>query len=80
MAKIVKLTVPDALFERIRKEKQMFGYGTIQEVVNEVLRNKFFRTNIKRKNRVGRPRKMDETKLITRHGKIFSKKGVPIEV
>ena len=80
MAKIVKLTVPDALFERVRKEKQMFGYGTIQEVINEVLRNKFFRTNIKKKNKVGRPRKMDETKLITRHGKIFSKEGVPIEV
>jgi hypothetical protein len=48
--------------------------------MNEVLRDKFFRIRVTGKSKAGRPRKLDETKLITRHGKIFSNKGKAIEV
>ena len=58
----------------------MFGYLTMQEVVNEVLRDKFFRVRVPGKSKAGRPKKFDETKLITRHGKIFSRKGKAIEI
>jgi hypothetical protein len=81
MARIIKLTTPDALFEKIKKEKEMFGYGSIQEVINEILRNKFFRTtSVKKSGKRGRPKKLDETRLITRHGRIFSDDGEPIQV
>ncbi len=43
----------------------------MQEVVNEVLRDRFFRIRVTGKSKAGRPKKFDETKLITRHGKIF---------
>ena len=80
MSKQIKLTMSDGLFKKLEREQKMFGYLTMQEVVNEVLRDKFFRTRVVGKSKAGRPRKLDETKLITRHGKIFSKKGKAIEV
>lgn len=80
MVKQIKLTMSDELFKKIEKEMRTFGYGSVQEVMNEVLRDKFFRIRVTGKSKAGRPRKLDETKLITRHSKIFSKKGKPIEV
>ena len=79
-AKKVMLTMSDALFRKIEGEKKKFGYSSVQEVMNEVLRDRFFRVLVGGKSKAGRPRKFDETKLITRQGKIFSRKGVPIEV
>jgi len=78
--KKVMLTMSGALFKKIEKEMRIFGYGSVQEVMNEVLRDKFFRTRVAGKSKAGRPRKLDETKLITRHGRIFSRKGKAIEV
>jgi hypothetical protein len=80
MVKSIKLTMSDDLFKRIHKEKTMFGYMHIQEVINEILRDRLLRRSAKNKTKAGRPRKMDETKLITRHDKIFSNKGVPIQI
>ncbi len=74
------LTMSGSLFGKIEKEMKMFGYSSVQEVMNEVLRDRFFRVRVPGKSKAGRPRKLDETKLITRHGKIFSRKGVPIEI
>lgn len=80
MTKQVKLTLSDELFGKIEREKETFGYLTIQEVMNEILRNKFFRLRVPGKSKAGRPRKFDETKAITRHGKIFSSSGKAVEV
>lgn len=42
--------------------------------------DRIFRARVEGKSKAGRPGKLDETKLITRHGKIFSKKGKAIEI
>ena len=76
----IKLTLPAPVFQKLEQEKKKFAYSSIQEIINEVLRNKFFREHLKGASKRGRPKKIDETKVLTRQGKIFSKKGAPVEV
>ena len=79
-SKIIKLTLPDPVFQRLKQEKEKFAYSTIQEIINETIRNKFFREQKRGGKKRGRPKKIDESKVLTRSDKIFSKDGVPIEV
>ena len=75
------LTLTEPVFERLMYEKKKYAYSSIQEIINEVLRDKFFRENILRnKSGRGRPKKPNEAKLITRQDKIFSKDGARVEV
>ena len=73
------MTVPMVLFEKVLEEKEKFGYGSVQDVVNEVLRERFLRVSGLGKSKVGRPRKLDETLAVTRKGPIFSRDGVAVE-
>ncbi len=76
--KKIILTLSGPVFEKLGAEKKKFGYSTIQEIINEVLRDKFFRESAPGVKK-GRPRKIDGVDIVSRK-KIFSKKGVPVEV
>jgi hypothetical protein len=77
-SKKIILTLSEPVFEKLGSEKKKFGYSTIQEIINELLRDKFFRESAPGVKK-GRPRKIDGVDIVSRK-KIFSKDGVPIEV
>ena len=76
--KKIILTLSEPVSKRLESEKKKFGYSTIQEIINETLRDKFFRESVAGVKR-GRPRKIDGVDIVGRD-KIFSRKGVPVEV
>jgi len=78
-SKKVMLTIPESVFNKLKKQKKTFGYSSIQEVIMEILRDKLVRVPLKR-GKVGRPRKLDEIKILTSKQKVFSKKGVKIPI
>ena len=72
----VKLRIPKPIMKKLEQEKEKFSYNSIQEVVKDVLRDKFFRTQ-ERKAIRGRPKKINPQEIISRK-KIFSKEGVAV--
>jgi hypothetical protein len=48
------LMLPESMLERLKKEKENFSYDSIQEVIKEVLRDKFFRQPRKGESKRGR--------------------------
>jgi len=72
------LTLPEPVIKKLEQEKEKFAYSSIQEIIAETLRNKYFRESLTRTKR-GRPRKIREEDILTRK-RIFSKRGVGIEI
>jgi len=78
-SKKVTLEIPESVFDKLDKERKTFGYSSIQEVIMEMLRDKFLRAPLMI-GKVGRPKKLDEIKILTGKQKVFSKKGEKIPI
>lgn len=59
MVKRIMLTMADELYDAIAKKRAELGYMTIQEVINDTVRNRFMQP-VKKKSRAGRPPKVDD--------------------
>jgi hypothetical protein len=77
-SKKIILTLSGSVFEKLKFERDKYGYSTIQEIVNELLRDKFFRESAPGVKK-GRPKKIDEVGLVC-NNKVFSKNGIPVAV
>ncbi|MBT3397990.1 hypothetical protein HOA55_01355 [archaeon] len=77
-SKKIILTLSGPVFDKLKSERDKFGYSTIQEIINELLRDKFFRESAPGVKK-GRPRKIDGVDIVSRK-KIFSKNGIPVAV
>ena len=76
----ILLSIPEPILKKLKEEKQKYAYTSIQEIIIDALRDKFyFQKGKKEKTKRGRPRKLNEMKILTRK-KIFSKKGEPISI
>ena len=64
-SKQVKLSIPEQIFTKLQKEKQENAYSSIQEVIINKLRRDYF-VREKGKDNRGRPRSLDEEKILTR--------------
>ncbi|MEK6932181.1 MAG: hypothetical protein AABW56_00090 [Nanoarchaeota archaeon] len=73
----VKLSIPEPMMKKLEQEKEKFSYKSVQEVVKDVLRDKFFRIQERKMTIRGRPKKIDPQAIISRK-KIFSKEGVAV--
>lgn len=78
-SKKIILSVPENIMKKLKYEKVAYSYNSIQEIILEALREKYFRQKEKSAETRGRPRKLDEARILTAK-KIFSKKGVKIDV
>lgn len=72
--KKIILTLPEPILKILKKEKKKFAYNTIQEIIVEALRDKFFRAIPKTTKKRGRPRGIRPERIITRKN-LFVKKG-----
>ena len=80
MAKKVLLSIPDPILSKLENEQKKYAYSSLQEVIVDALRDKFyFQSGSRQTTKRGRPKKIREAKILTRK-KIFSKKGEPISV
>ncbi len=80
MAKKILLSIPEPIFNRLNKEKEKYSYFSIQQIILEIVRDKFRLQETKSGTpKRGRPKKIDEVKIMTRK-KIFSKHGEPISI
>jgi len=68
------LTMPEAMLKRLEDEKDRFAYHTVQEIILEAIRDKFFRGQPAGNSKRGRPKKPDYTKALGMK-KIFVKRG-----
>tara|TARA_Y100000310_G_scaffold167136_1_gene166885 strand:+ start:141 stop:359 length:219 start_codon:yes stop_codon:yes gene_type:complete len=62
-AKKVMLTLPESMFKRLEREKDSFSYESVQEVIKEVLRDRFFRNQTSSGGKRGRPKKTNLYKV-----------------
>jgi metal-responsive CopG/Arc/MetJ family transcriptional regulator len=79
MAKKLLLSIPDQILSKLENEQKKYAYSSLQEVIVDALRDKFFFQAGKETTKRGRPKKIREAKILTRK-KIFSKKGEPISI
>tara|TARA_Y100000310_G_scaffold153608_1_gene153018 strand:+ start:4579 stop:4818 length:240 start_codon:yes stop_codon:yes gene_type:complete len=79
MAKKLLLSIPEPFLKKLNQEKQKYAYTSMQEIIIQILREKYFYKIDSAKPKVGRPRKLREEKIISRK-KIFSKRGEPINI
>lgn len=78
MSQKITLTLPDQIVKTLEKEMDQYAYFSVQEIILEMLRDKYYRELEKKETR-GRPRKLDESRL-WRTKKIFSKDGEKIRL
>lgn len=72
MTKKVLLSVPDQMYRKLTKQLKLFSYSTVQEIILETLREKYFRqTHTPTGNKRGRPKEQDSAMIMTRK-KIFA--------
>jgi hypothetical protein len=60
MPQKILLSLPDAMVKRLREEKRKFAYDSVQEIIKETLREKFFKNAdamANGKTKRGRPKK-----------------------
>ena len=74
----ITLAIPEPILKELKKDKNKFSYTSLQQVIIDVLRDKYMR-DLSKEGKRGRPRKFDEMKFLTAK-KIFDKKGgiIPI--
>ena len=77
-SKAIKLSIPEPILKKLKTEKKTFAYSSVQEIIIETLREKYFRTVLGKRS-PGRPPKLREGKIITRR-KIFDKRGAKLDV
>jgi len=77
--KEITLILPIKLYEKLKKEETLYSYNSIQDIINEVLRDKYLKSSALCKGKRGRPKKIREDKILARK-KIFDKDGVAIQI
>lgn len=55
--KKITLTIPELMLKKLEQEKEGFSYPTIQSIILEALRDRYFKRT--RKGKGGRPRKVN---------------------
>ncbi len=78
-SKSIFLTLPEPLFTLLKREKEKFGYSSMQEIILSSIRERYFEKKMEKEEKEtrGRPKKIDETAMMSRK-RIFSKRGEPI--
>ena len=71
-SKRLTLRVPEQILNKLKLERQKYAYSSIQEVILEMLRETLFMKSEKVGGTRGRPRKIDEFKILSKK-RIFSK-------
>ena len=66
----ITLTLPTPMFKKLEKEKENFSYESIQEVIKDVLRDRFFKNQTKTGTKRGRPPKTNLYKVASAN-KVF---------
>jgi hypothetical protein len=74
----LSIELPESILTKLQREKETFDYKNVQEIIVDILRDKYLRGKGTGK-RKGRPKKIDESRVLSRK-KVFHKKGVPIDV
>ena len=72
MAKRILLTLPESFYKKLKAEKSLYVYDSLQQMIIEILRERYFRSANKGGGKRGRPRKIDEFRIMARK-KIFRK-------
>jgi len=60
------LTIPKKLFNKLREEKNRFSYQSIQSIILEALRERYYKKKTEGKSRRGRPPELDLVKIASR--------------
>lgn len=60
MVKRIMLTMADELYGALEKKRAEFGYMTVQETINDIIRQRILVQPLKKKSKAGRPRKVDD--------------------
>jgi len=55
--KKITLTIPEPMLKKLEKEKENFSYPTVQSIILEALRERYFKKQTSGKG--GRPRKLN---------------------
>ena len=64
MTRHIHLTMADPLYEALERKRTESGYMTVQEYINEIVRQKVLAKPIEnKKGKVGRPKKADDPYL-----------------
>lgn len=78
MSHRITLRLPEPIYNKLRAQLKLYAYTSVQEVIIDALREKYFRQSRVTGGKRGRPRKINEFRIMARK-KIFGKRGVPIE-
>jgi len=78
-SKRILLSIPEPIMKKLKHEMELYAFTSLQDVIIDALRNKFYFQLPRSTTKKGRPRKLDEMKILTRK-KIFSKHGERISV
>ena len=64
MTKHIHLTMADGLYEALEKKRSEFGYMTVQEYINAIVRDRvLIQPGTAKKGRAGRPKKVEDPYL-----------------
>ncbi len=64
--KKITLALPEPMIKKLEEEKKKFAYESVQEIIKEVLREKFFRQSRETGSKRGRPKeKLDVHKILS---------------
>ena len=75
VSKKIIVSMPEAMYDKLQVEKKKLAYVSVQEIILELLRDKYF----KPKSRRGRPKKVDEDIILGKR-RVFSREGVKVDV
>jgi len=62
----IKLTLPMPIYNKLKEEKNRFSYQSIQSIILEALRERYYKKKTEGKSRRGRPPELDLVKIATR--------------
>lgn len=72
MTKKVLLSLPDAMYRKLQQQLKLFSYTSVQEVILNAIREKYFKQNhTPTGNKRGRPKEQNLAMVMTRK-KIFA--------
>lgn len=54
--KKITLALPEPMLKKLEEEKNKFAYESVQEIIKEILREKFFRQSKETGSKRGRPK------------------------
>ena len=74
--KQIKLTIPTRMFEILEKDREKYIYDSLQEMILDVLRDRFVRY---RKTGPGKRRGRKRKESFLDRKKIFDKEGVAVD-